>query len=303
MKIKLEQKGINVEEGILEDFLVLNKVKNIEQDLQEAGLQTGILKSKINAQEIVNKIRLKRADISWIGISLDGTNAIVKAVKVKDAPELINEKEYSNIVARKGGIITEIIAQNGTAKAKVGDQVEQGQILIQGTMEGKYTGTRYVHSLGEVKAVVQYIKTEQFPLKEEVKIKTGNKETKYRINFNNFQINFYKTISKFKIYDTIEENKKFKIFSNLYLPISVTKITNQELENISKTYTIEEVTEKGTKQLEQQIEAEIEEKQNILGKNAIVTETEEYLEISVTYEVIENIGMQEKIEKIEQHTE
>ena len=39
------------------------------------------------------------------------------------------------------------------------------------------------------------------------------------------------------------------------------------------------------------------------GKNATVTEAEEYLEISVTYEVIENIGMQEKIEIIEQQTE
>ena len=56
-------------------------------------------------------------------------------------------------------------------------------------------------------------------------------------------------------------------------------------------------------EIEEQIEAEIEEKQNILGKNAEVTETEEYLEISVTYEVIENIGMQEKIEIIEQQTE
>ena len=31
------------------------------------------------------------------------------------------------------------------------------------------------------------------------------------------------------------------------------------------------------------------------GKNATVTEIEDYLEITVTYEVIENIGMQEKI--------
>ena len=34
-------------------------------------------------------------------------------------------------------------------------------------MEGKYTGTRYVHSLGEVKAIVQYTKTERFSLIEE----------------------------------------------------------------------------------------------------------------------------------------
>ena len=247
----------------IEDNLQL---ENIAEDIEEAGLKIGMRKSKVNVEEIVNKIRLKRDDISWIGINLKGTNAIVKAVKAKEAPEIIDEKEYSNIVSKKGGIITQIIAQNGTAQVKVGDQVEAGQVLIQGTMEGKYTGTRYVHSLGEVKAIVQYTKKEKICLKEEQNVKTGNKETKYKINFNKFQINFYKTLSKFKIYDTIEEEKKFKIFSNLYLPISVTKITNEELENNSKEYTIEEATEKGTKQLEEQIEAEIEEKQNILRK-------------------------------------
>lgn len=242
------------------------QLENIEQDIQEAGLKTGMRKSKVNVEEIVNKIRLKRDDISWIGINLKGTNAIVKAVKAKEAPEIIDEKEYSNIVAKKAGTITQIIAQNGTAQVKIGDQVEAEQVLIQGTMEGKYTGTRYVHSLGEVKAIVQYTKTDKIYLKEEKNVETGNKETKYRINFNKIQINFYKTLSKFKIYDTIEEEKKFKVFSNLYLPISVTKITNTELENNSKEYTIEEATEKGTKQLEEQIETEIEEKQNILRK-------------------------------------
>ena len=247
---------IHVEENL--------QLENIEQDVKQAGLEIGKLKSKINTQEIVNKIRLERDDISWIGINIEGTNAIIKIVKAKEAPEIINEKDYCNIVAKKGGVITKIIAQNGTAQVKVGDTVEQGQVLIQGTMEGKYTGTRYVHSLGEVKAVVQYTKTEQIPLKEEQKIKTGNTEVRYGIKINNFQINFYKTLSKFEIYDTIEENKKFRIFSNLYLPISVVKITNQELEEFSKEYTIEEATEKGTKQIEEQIEKEIEEKQNIL---------------------------------------
>ena len=247
----------------IEDNLQL---ENIEKDIEESGLKVGMRKSKVNIEEIVNKIRLKRDDISWIGINLKGTNAIVKAVKAKEAPEIIDEKDYCNIVAKKAGTITQIIAQNGTAQVKVGDQVEAGQVLIQGTMEGKYTGIRYVHSLGEVKAIVQYTKSDRIPLKEEKNVETGNKETKYKINFNKIQINFYKTLSKFKIYDTIEEEKKFKVFSNLYLPISVTKITNKELENNSKEYTVEEATEKGTKQLEEQIETEIEDKQNILRK-------------------------------------
>lgn len=247
----------------VEDNLKLDK---IEEDVQEAGLETGMKKDKINVEEIVNKIRLKRDDISWIGISLKGTNAIVKVVKAKEAPEIIDEKEATNIVAKKAGTITEIIAQNGMAQVKNGDEVQEGQILIQGIMEGKYTGQRYVHSLGEIKAIVKYTKTEKMQLKEEQNVKTGNKETKYGIKFNNFQINFYKTLSKFKIYDTIVEEKKFRIFSNLYLPISVKKITNEELEKNSKKYTIEEATAILTKKLEEQLESGVNNKQDILRK-------------------------------------
>ena len=242
------------------------KLENLKEDIISAGLKTGMKKEEIHTEEIINQIRLKRNDISWIGIELKGTNAIVRAVKAKEAPEIIDENDYCNIVATKSGTITKIIAQNGTALVKPGDEVEKGQVLIQGAMKGKYTGIRYVHSLGEVKAIVKYTKTEKIRYKEEKTVKTGNIEKKYQIKFNNFQINFYKTLSNFKIYDTIEENKKLKIFSNFYLPISVTKVTNEELEKISKEYTVEEATEIGTKKLEQEIEAEIENKENILRK-------------------------------------
>jgi len=133
-------------------------------------------------------------------------------------------------------------------------------------MEGKYTGARYVHSLGEVEAIVEYNKKEKIYYKKEENVRTGKKEKKYQIKINKFQINFYKTISKFKICDTIEENKKLKIFSNLYLPISVTEITNYEVEKEIKEYSKEEAIEIGTKKLEEEIEAEIQNKKSILRK-------------------------------------
>lgn len=243
-----------------------SEVTNLLEDIKEAGLETGMKKKDINTEEIVNKIRLSRDDISWIGITIKGTNAIIKVVKSTEAPEIIDEEDYCNIVAEKSGIITKIIAQNGTAQVKIGDEVSAGQILIQGTMEGKYTGIRYVHSLGEVEAIVNYEKTEKIYLKEEETVETGEKEEKYQIKINNFQINFYKTLSKFKIYDTIEEEKKLKIFSDLYLPISVTKITNYELENNTREYTIEEAIQIGTQKLENELENEIGEDKNVLRK-------------------------------------
>ena len=177
---------------------------------------------------------------------------------------MIDNNEFTNIVASKSGTITKIIAQNGTAIVKEGDNVEKGQVLISGTMEGKYTGIRNVHSLGEVEAIVKYTKSEKLYYKEEQNVKTGKKEEKYQLKINKIQINFYKTLSKFKIYDTIEENKKLKVFSNLYLPISVTKITNYELEENSKNITREDLTQKGTQKLKEGLEKEIGKDKNIL---------------------------------------
>ena len=49
----------------------------------------------------------------------------------------------------------------------MGDKVEKGDVLIAGYMQGKYTDTRYLHALGEVKATISYEKTKEFSYVEE----------------------------------------------------------------------------------------------------------------------------------------
>ena len=84
-------------------------------------------------KEIINQIRLKRSDIAWIGIEMKGTNAIVKVVKAESKPKIIDDEDYCNIVSDKRGIITKISAQNGTLAVKVGDTVDVGTVLINGS--------------------------------------------------------------------------------------------------------------------------------------------------------------------------
>ena len=268
---------------------------DIRKDLEEAGLKTGKLKSKIDTKEIINKIRLERNDIAWIGIKLKGTNAIVKLVKADKKPEIIDEDEYCNIVADKTGIITKINAQEGTANVKVGDTVKIGDVLINGWMEGKFTGIRYVQAKGEIEAKVWYTKNKKIPYNVTEKISTGNEENKYRIKIGNFEINFPKKYSKFKIYDTIETENKIKLFSDFYLPISIIKTTYKEKEEKQKTYTLEEAKNIGIKELEEELDEEIENKEKIVNKNINTYEQEDGVEVYVTYEVIENIGTNEKI--------
>ena len=106
----------------------------------------GTLKSKINTQEIINKLRLERDDIAWMNIDLSGTNVIVKVVETIKKPEIIKQDEYCNIVSNKKAQITKIIANTGTILVKPGDIVTENTILIGGWMEGKFTGVRYVHA-------------------------------------------------------------------------------------------------------------------------------------------------------------
>lgn len=272
-----------------------NNLENIMQNLNQSGLGVGKRKSEINTKEVINKVRLERNDVAWMGIELKGTNAIVKVVKSDEKPDIIDENEYCSIVADKAGIITKISAQDGTANVKVGDIINEGETLINGWVEGKYTGIRYVHAKGEIQAKVWYTKHKFIEYNTTEKRETGNQEEKYAIKFNNFKINLGKGVSKFEIYDTIETENKFKIFSDFYLPISIVKTTNKEIENVQKKYNKEEAKMLGIKELEEELNNEIENKDNIVNKNINTYENENGLDVYVTYEVLENIGTNEKI--------
>ena len=263
--------------------------------LDEKGLKVGQIKNKIDTQKIINEIRLERADISWIGITMKGTNATVKIVEADSKPEIINEEDYCNIVSTKDAQIVKISAQNGIPVVKAGDIVTKGDILIAGWIDGKYTGTRYVHAEGEVKAKVWYTEKEQVTLNQVVERDTGNSEQKYKIKINNFTINLFKTLSKFEKYDTIETCNQIKIFSNFYLPIELIKITNMEKVEEKITYGIEEAKQTGIQKASEKIEKQLNGEQEVLQKYVNTYVNNNFVESEVTYEVLENIGTKEKI--------
>lgn len=265
------------------------------KDLNECGLTIGKNKATVNTKDIINDIRLKREDIAWIGINLKGTNAIVEVVEADKKPDIINEDELCNIVAKKDGVITKINSQNGTSLVKVGDVVKQGDILIGGWLEGKYTGTRYVHAEGEVQARVWYTQKQTIDLNYKKRIKTGQSETKYSVSVNNFQINFYKKLPKYKNYDTICDNKKLKIFSNFYMPIELKKTIYEEVQEEYAIYNIDEAKNIAIDNLSKELESQINDEEKIVNKQINYEENQGKIDVEVIYEVLENIETNEKI--------
>ena len=132
--------------------------------------------------------------------------------------------------------------------------------------------------------------------KQEESISTGNSEKRYFIKLNNFQINLYKSLPKFEKYDTINERKKLKIFSDFYLPIELGIDEYQEINKVEKQYTQEELKNMLVKELETELSAKVEEPSNIINKQINVKEKEDGIEVQLIYEVLENIGEEKKID-------
>ena len=271
------------------------KQNEIMKIIENEGVKVGKYKNRIDLQSLINKIRLEREDIAWVGMEVKGTNLIIKVVEADKKPEIINEDEYCNIVASKDGIISKVEAQNGTPIVKEGDTVKKGDVLVQGWIEGKYTDNRFVHSEGKIIAKVWYSEKEKIYYKQDYENQTGNKEKKYSININNFKINFFKTLSNFENYDTIRTIKKLKINSNFYLPIEIVLNENFEKQKTQITYDKNEAKEIGIKDVKNKLEEQIHNKENISNIYINENETEEYVEIEVIYEVLEDIGTKEKI--------
>lgn len=274
---------------------------NIDEDelinqLKEYGLDIGKLKKSIDTKSVINNIRLERNDISWMEINLKGTNAIVNIVEADEKPEIVKDQEYCNIVSDKRGVITKITANKGTALVKEGDIVNVGTELIAGYMEGKYTERRYVHAQGEVQAKVWYTKRKYSEFTREVTTQTGNYKNRYRISINNFEINLYKSIPNFEKYDTISENKKIKIFSNFYMPLTIIKDTYIETKTETITYGKTELQNILISELEEEFKKEELDETKITNKIVNVYQTNDSgIEVEMTYEVLETIGTEEKL--------
>ncbi|MBR2704979.1 MAG: sporulation protein YqfD [Clostridia bacterium] len=277
---------IGGDEGLQEAVIEISK---------EEGLEIGKLKKTVNLNQIINRIRLERADVSWVGIRMCGTNVKLEIVKADTKPEIVNEYESCNIVALKDCVIERISAQNGTIRVKEGDIVKAGSTLIEGVMEGKYTEPQNVHPVGLVIGKVWYKEKARVYRKQVKKNQTGRKEVKYSIKVNNFAINFYKKLSKFEKYDTIGTGKKLKISSDFYLPIEIEKNTNYEFENEEIEYTVDEIKKQAIDEAKLKLGERIGNSGDIINEYINTDENEEYIDVEVTYEVLENVGTEEKI--------
>ena len=265
--------------------------EEILSDLVTYGIQEGKLKMNLDLEKVKNEIRLHRDDLAWIGIDIQGTNVTVTVVEAIQEPEIIDENTPCNILADKAGVISKMIVRSGTPRVKVGDTVSKGDLLVEGVMEGKYTGLRGVNSDADIYVVSNYEKERKEAFIQQIQERTGNFEKNVEIYLHNFKINFKKGVPKFENCDTIKTYKKLKLFSNYYIPIEIVNSTDFELKKSFQTYTEEELTEKLAKQLQEELNEEIPiSDMTQVQPNVISVADNDGVTVKVIYTIEEKVG-------------
>lgn len=216
----------------------------IEESLKESGIYKGRLKFNIDKKEIVNDLRIKQNDITWAGIEIDGTKVVVTVVeKTRINKDSVQNDAIGNIIATKSGIISKIVAENGTAIFKEGSYIYENDIAIEGAIYNKYVENKKVVAKGILQAKCEYTLDSEYEYSYINKIYTGKTKYRFTISLDENE-NIENKLNKSKKYDITKNSKTLNIFGKTiyfnmykcieYIPESLS-YTKEELLNIANS--------------------------------------------------------------------
>ncbi len=294
--------------AFLSRFVLVVEVTGNEQvptavilsQLRQLGVRPGVYGPSLDRQQIAQEALLKLDGLSWMGINLHGTRLEVIVREAVPEPERVDETGYYDIVARTGGMILHVEAEQGDAAVKEGDTVAEGEVLISGlvTMEPPLYSelpTRYyqTHARGRVWARTWRTLTAVIPLTAQVKQYTGAQETVWSVNFmgKRFEIFGNSSIS-WPLYDKITTVRQGALPDGTVLPVSLVRETCREYEMAA----VEIDTQAAQTLLEEQLLSQLE---KLVGEQGVVrsTRTQAWVEdgmlkVALHSECEEEIGLE-----------
>lgn len=265
------------------------KIKNEEiiSLLNDAGFKKGMLRFNIDQEKIKNNVLLKTEDLSWIWVEIKGTRAFVEVREKKQKPEIFDKTTPSNIVAKRNGLVTKVIAKSGDSVVKEGDVVSKGDLLITGVKSNDKGEIKYYNSSGSVFARTWHEKCGKTEAKEVIFTKSLKKISKRAVNLFGFDVLLY--IDKKIPYSHFEKEEKVKKLP--FIPVTYKKDTYFELIKTEKDISKKEAVKRKSDSLKKELEKTLDDGVKIIKKDVTYTEDENgIINVKVIYECTEDIA-------------
>ncbi|AIS52179.1 putative stage IV sporulation protein [Thermoanaerobacter kivui] len=276
-------------------------VNNVDKEvviekLSKLGLKPGISKFAIDIDKLETQFLIENDNVSWIGINVKGTNAFVKVIGKVKPKEVLSKDEPCNIIAKRDGIIYKMTVLEGEAVKKVGDTVKAGDIIVTGIIEKPGLETRFVHANAEVIARTWYEVYADVELKKQVFERTNNSITITKIILGNNTITISPKKVDFKTFD-----KEEKSITPPNFPVKIVKEVYHETKAKTLVVSYSEAQNIAFQKALENLKNVLSKDSKIVGKkeNATVIQNR-ILRANLIVEVLENIGIEEKISYIQE---
>jgi len=218
--------------------------------LNDKGITIGSQIKNINCEELEHMIRSDYTDITWVAAKITGTSLVV-SIKENDGAIQASDDYFNDasgamdIVATENGVVNSIITRSGTPKVAVGDEVQEGQVLVSGIVEvyddfGAVASTYNVKADADIYIDTQIEYYDELVLAHKVKNYTGREKHDYYIDLPDYEIMIGIHFSKYEEYDSIMEVCPLVIGDSFFLPVSLGKKTTREYKTETTNYSDDE---------------------------------------------------------------
>lgn len=152
----------------------------IVENAEICGISFGASRRAVRSEKIKNSLLSLIPDLQWVGVNTNGCTAIISVVEKTKREDKTDLRGVSNIVASRDGVISHQTVLKGNALCKVGDAVNEGQLLVSGYTD---SGLSIKASNADAEIFAQTVRDISLiiPLKMDVRQEENDTTTKYSL--------------------------------------------------------------------------------------------------------------------------
>lgn len=217
--------------------------------LREIGVCYGMPKRGVDCDRIEEELRSRCPRIVWVSAHVSGTRLQIRIQENETADGIpLREESPRNLVAETAGTVVSILVRAGKAAVQPGDEVEKGQILVEGMLpvtndSGEVERTLFVRADADIRLRTTKIYREWVPHFQTVRSYTGKKQRGFRLRAGAVDILAMPPLAGKRNWDLTGVSRQIVLFGDFFLPVWTEAITAREYEKVERKRTKTELND------------------------------------------------------------
>ena len=165
--------------------------RSIIEAAENCGICFGASRREVRSEKMKNALLSAMPELQWAGINTEGCTAVISVREGDRHAQKEEERIVSSIVAARDGYILAGTVTKGNCFFRIGQVVEEGQLLISGYTDCGFR-IQAVRAEGEIMAQTNHRARVVTPSEYLLKRETLNASRKYSLIFRKKRINLWK---------------------------------------------------------------------------------------------------------------